>query len=323
MSGERPVVCGVPQGSVLGPLLFLIFVNHLPYYIRSKCKIFADDLKIYMKIRHGCDEEMSADLVSCQSDIDRLCCVSSSWGLILNSEKCVSIRFQRGFVDWDRVGLSDYSLYGQPIQKVSSHRDLGVIVDNKLKFHEHIRSVVDKASGLSANILRSTLCRDSSFMMPVFLAHIRPLIEFGSCVWNTGYLGDLRLLEGVQRRWTKKIRGLEDMSYLSRLRYLNLFSVKGRLLRADLVKCWKIFHGKCSIDPSELFTFPTRGGTRGHKYKLAHRNSRLECRLRSFSVRIVNIWNDLPCGVVELESLSAFKSALMVSLGDVLFDFVD
>ena len=155
--------------------------------------------------------------------------------------------------------------------------------------------------------------------MPVFLAHIRPIVKFSSCAWNTGYLVDLRLLEGVQRRWTKKIDGLQEMSYLSRSKYPNLFSVKGRLLRADIVKCWKIFNNKCSIAPSDIFAFPSRSGTRGHKYKLAHRQGRLECRRRSFAVRVVNACNDLPHDVVELESLSA----LLVCLGEALFDFAD
>ena len=322
-SGSRSVGCGVPQGSVLGPLLFLIFVNHLPHYIKSKCKIFADDLKIYMEIGRGSHEEMSSDLFACQSDIDKLSCVSSSWGLLLNVDKCVTIRFQRGIVGWEGVTSSDYFLYRQVIQRVSSHRDLGIIIDNQLKFHEHIRSIVSKTSGLSANILKSTICRDVAFMMPVFLAHVRPILEFGSCAWNTGYIGDLKLLEGVQRRWTKKIHGLEDMSYLSRLRYLNLFSVKGRLLRADIIKCWKIFHDKCSIAPSDMFVLPSRSGLRGHKYKLAHRLSHIECRKRFFTVRIVSVWNGLPSDVVELDSLSAFKNALAVCLGDALFDFAD
>ena len=198
-----------------------------------------------------------------------------------------------------------------------------MIVDNELKSHEHIRCTVNKASALCANILRSTLCRDLEFMMPIFIAHIRPSIEFGSTVWNTGYLGDLKLLESVQRGWTKKIWGLEDMSYECRLRHLNLFSVKGRLLRADIIKCWKIFHGKCSISPLDIFVLPTRTGTRGHKFKIAHRHSTIECRRRFFSLRVADVWNGLPGCVVELDSLSDFKASLFGCLGEILFDFVE
>ena len=86
---------GVPQGTVLGPLLFLLFVNYLPTYIISKCKLFADDLKIYLKIRHSNIINVSSDLYSCQKDIDTIVHVASSWGLQLNAEKYCVVRSTR------------------------------------------------------------------------------------------------------------------------------------------------------------------------------------------------------------------------------------
>ena len=197
----------------------------------------------------------------------------------------------------------------------------GVIVDSQLKFHEHVKSVANKCSGLSSNILNSTLCRAREFMIPIYISHIRPILEFGSCLWNLGYIEDTRLLEGVQRRWTKRIEGLEEFSYSQRLEILDLYSVKGRLLRADIIKCWKIFHGKCGVDPEELFVLAEGGTTRGHRYKVAHVHSTMECRRRSFSLRIVNLWNGLPDDVVALESVGSFKSAIHVYLGERLFAF--
>ena len=87
-----------------------------------------------------------------------------------------------------------------------------------------------------------------------------------TCVYGTRYIDDTKLLEGVQKRWTREIHGLEDLSYPQRLEILDLYSVKGRLMRADILKCWKIFHGKCGIDPEELFVPATGGTTRGHRY---------------------------------------------------------
>ena len=86
----------------------------------------------------------------------------------------------------------------------------------------------------SKNILAATVNRDRAFMLPLYITHIRPLLEYSSSLWNLGYVGDLKLLESVQRRWTKSIRGLEELEYAARLRALNLFSVKGRLLRHDI-----------------------------------------------------------------------------------------
>ena len=142
------------------------------------------------------------------------------------------IRFHRGAVAWQEIGaLAHYTLTDQTISVVTSHKDLGVTIDSSLRFHLHIRSIVNKASGLSANLLRSTLCRSPDFMVSLYKTHIRPLLEYSSCAWNTGYIGDLRMLESVQRKWTKHIDGLGELPYSERLQVLGLYSVQGRLLR--------------------------------------------------------------------------------------------
>ena len=161
--------------------------------------------------------------------------------------------------------MSDYYIQDLQIPIVSSHKDLGVLVDSSLRFHLHIKSIVSKASGLSANLLRSTKCRTRSFMVSLLISHIRPLLEFASCVWNTGFIGDLHLLESVQRMWTRHIEGLSHLSYEERLRELDLYSVQGRLLRADLIKYWKIFHNQSSVCPTDIFTLAPQVGTRGHR----------------------------------------------------------
>ena len=125
----------------------------------------------------------------------------------------------------------------------------------------------------------------------------------------------------MQRRWTKRIDALDEMSYSDRLSELNLYSVKGRLLRADLIKYWKIFHGKCCIDPEDLFVLAPQVQTRGHRFKLAHVPRSLECRRRFFSLRRVSAWNSLPDEVVGLESVDSFKRSIHVFLGQQLFDF--
>ena len=116
-----------------------------------------------------------------------------------------------------------YYLDGSEIELVTSHRDLGVLVDMSLRFHLHIRSIAAKASGIVSNSLKSTICRSPDFMMSIFIAHIRPLLEFSSSVWFTDFTEDMRQLESVQRRWTRQIAGLEDLQYHERLRELNLY----------------------------------------------------------------------------------------------------
>ena len=291
--------------------------------MRNKCKIFADDFKIYMATKLSDCVDVATHVLDCQRDIDVLVNVSKSWGLNMNVDKCAVLRFQRGDFDWHQLGiLSKYYIGCSPIRSYNDHRDLGVTVDITLKFHKHIQLVVNKAGGMASNFLRSTVCRSREFMLSLYISHIRPLLEFSSCVWNTGYAGDLKLLESVQRRWTKQIDGLQSIDYSTRLIMLNLYSVKGRLIRADMIKMWKIFHGKCSIDPADLFELAPVVGTRGHPFKIFHSRAGLECRCRCFAVRVVEIWNSLPDEVVCCDTVAQFKSKLHCELGELLFDFV-
>ena len=121
-------------------------------------------------------------------------------------------------------------LDGEQISLATEHKDLGVLVDNRLKYHAHILSTTCKAAGIANNIIRLTLCRSPAFMTFIWVTYIRPILEFGSTLWNTGYITCLRLLENVQRRWTKNVQGLESLSYNERLSSLNLFSVTAGLV---------------------------------------------------------------------------------------------
>ena len=94
-------------------------------------------------------------------------------------------------------------------------------------------------------------------------------------------------------------------------------------MRADVLKCWKIFHGKCGIAPSQIFHLVQDGVTRGHRYKIGHLYSSVECRRRFFSLRVASVWNSLPDEMVALECIGSFKAALHLFLGRRLFSYED
>ena len=146
-----------------------------------------------------------------------------------------------------------------------------MLADTELRFLGHIRSIVGKSSGMSVNLLNWTICRSREFMLTVYISHIRPLLEFYSYVWNLEYtISDKKLLDNVQRRWKKIIDGFGNLTYSERLKDRDLFSVEGRLLRADVIKCWKLFHSKCGICPEDIFVLARSGITRGHRSKIAY-----------------------------------------------------
>ena len=316
-SSSKAILSGVPQGSVLGPLLFLVYINHIGSQLSCKYKIFADDLKIY-----ACSTRPSEShtVSSLQSDIEILSRTSESWGLRLNASKCAVLRFTRGLRDQIDRTTSPYLLDGATLPFVNSHRDLGVLIDTSFKFHEHIASISHKASGLSHSFLKSTVCRHPDFMLFLLKTHIRPVLEYGSCLWNTGYVGDARKLERVQRRWTKRIDSLGELSYAERLSELGLYSVQGRLMRADLIQYWKILNGHCCISPESMFAQPNLT-TRGHRLKIHVRRSQTDVRQRFFSMRCVNLWNSLPEWVVTAPDLKSFKRSLEQAVPEKLVEY--
>ena len=157
-------------------------------------------------------------------------------------------------------------------------------------------------------------------MVDLFVSHIRPILDYCSPVWNVGYLGDMRLLESVQRRWTKEVENFHDLEYRERLNRLGLLSIRGRLLRSDLIKYWKILHLKLDAGLMNLFILAPQRGTRGHSFKLEIPRCHTDLKQRFFSVRNVGLWNSLPANVVECQTLSAFKQKLTLHLGIRLFE---
>ena len=133
-------------------------------------------------------------------------------------------------------------------------------------------------------------------------------------------MGDLRLLERIQRRWTRAVSGMTDVPYDERLRRLDLFSFKGRLIRTDLILVWKIINKQCAIECDKMFSFVS-SARRGHRYKIFVPRARLEVRRRFFSVRVISLWNSLSNDTVEADNIDRFKSLLKRDLGNILYDF--
>ena len=137
LSRERDVLSGVPQGSVLGPLLFLVYINNIADQLSTDYKIFADDLKLYACVgfRFSAGAPSPSSVAEVQRDIDVLHSTAASWGLKMNPGKCAVIHIPSKISVYTPVR---YMLNGHPLLSVSSHSDLGTIIDSDLKFHKHI-----------------------------------------------------------------------------------------------------------------------------------------------------------------------------------------
>jgi hypothetical protein len=187
-------------------------------------------------------------------------------------------------------------------------RDLGVLVDNRLTFAEHVNTIVVKGHLRANQILRCFLSRDLALLTRAFITYVRPILEYCSPVWSPCTASLVNRIESVQRRFTKRLFGYNSLSvaYDTRCAQLGIDRLETRRLRTDLVTCYKIIHGLVAINSDDFFEVVTNRATRGNSYKLVVPDSRIDCRKHFFAVRIVHVWNSLPDEIVSCNNLSGF-----------------
>lgn len=302
LSSWRPVVSGVPQGSVLGPLLFLLYINDVAdsFPGNVSIKLFADDIKVYMEI------ENNLDVAIFQQSINEVLKWATKWQLKLSYSKCCFMRvsLRRSATD------ACYTLNNSPLSRVSFCADLGVCMDSSLSFSKHINNVTVKAKQRASLLLRCFISKDPVILMKAFTVYVRPLLEYCSPVWSPCSVCNINLLESVQRCFTKRLLGMRNLSYEDRLKVLGLERLELRRLHADLITCYKIIHGLISIPFESFFQFNLQQNTRGHSLKLHYPDSRVTARAHSFAVRVILLWNRLPASVVLAENIHKFKKLL-------------
>ena len=300
---------GVPQGSVLGPLLFALYVNELPSLVSSKLLMFADDIKLYCTIRSP------EDCLTLQSDIDVLFEWSNHWLLSFNVVKCKVLHIGNA------PYIGNYRLDGIQLEIVEDIRDLGIQIDSKLKFHTHTDIVTKKAYRVLGLISKSFECKDSDVIVKLYTTLVRPIIEYNNILWGSSYILDNQKLEKVQRRATRMISSITHLPYLDRLRHLNLPSLQHRRRRGDLIYLYQLLKGTYDIN-NIFFTLSDSTTTRGHTKKLFKYRTNSYVRSNFYSNRVINDWNSLPQHIVDSPSVNDFKILLDSYFSNCLFDFV-
>lgn len=308
LSDNVTVISGVPQGSVLGPLLFLVYINDIVNIFddAAMVKLFADDVKIYIVI-----DDIS-DCFNLQTCLDRLFVWANKWQLIVSVPKCARLHVKNININrpnHNGVENFQYRLDSFKLPDVNCITDLGICVCSNLKFRTHINNIVSKAHQRSSLILRCFKCRDPGILLKAFLVYVRPLVEYCSQVWSPISITDINKLERVQRRFTSRLRGMQGLSYCDRLSKLNLQTLELRRLLADLIFVFKVIKGIVIVDKN-IFEFARVPGLRGHSLKLVKPLSVINSRKSFFSCRVIDTWNCLPETIVELNSVMLFKNAI-------------
>ena len=303
-STSREVTSGVPQGSVLGPLLFLIYINDLPTELLSRLSLFADDSKLFSRIIAN-KNKLKVDNIDggrqLQDDLDRVVEWAKKWKMEFNVDKCKVMH----------LGLNNprrsYNMGDTSLQTSEEERDLGVLIDHQLDFGKHIRTIVGRANRVLGMIRVSFACMNKTMFLSLYTALVRPLLEYCVQVWSPYKKKYIKLLEGVQRRATKLVPQLRDLEYDERLERLGLTRLVERRIRGDMIETYKIISGKERVDPGKFFQMNNFRG-RSHSRKIYEKYSRLNIRKYWFTQRVTDKWNKLTPAEVEANKTSSFKA---------------
>lgn len=303
---------GVPQGSHLGPALFILFINDIVNEVQdAKILIFADDVKIYHPVK------TIRDCVVLQKNLN----IISNWSILndlpLNLLKCKLISFHRSKIK-DLI-MFDYEIQSQKIDRVKSINDLGVMFDVNLDFKEHIENITSKAYKSLGFITRSTKeFKNVDTYVYLYKTIVLPTITYCSQIWSPHQDIYMNYLESIQRKFMRRASYkigrpmlITDHDYSVLAQRFDLCNIKSLHKFYDLCFVWRVLHGFVSCNTiTDIFV------TRHLEYGLRHARLFIEISSRdnfifqSSKGRLIRLWNLLPHDTRNLESIGLFKSQL-------------
>ena len=212
-SEQIQVTSGVPQGSVIGPKLFLIYINDLPEGLNCQVRLFADDTLLYRVVNN------SLDSINFQASIATVEQWAEKWGMGFNVTKTKFLAFGRLPNRGDASNYVPYSLKGDPIKEVTKAKYLGITIQSNLKFEDHMENTINKAMRILGMIKRNLHNAPRKNKLLAFTSLCRPILEYGSSVWDPHQIGHIKALEMVQNRAIRficKMRNKTDSITLNR-----------------------------------------------------------------------------------------------------------
>ena len=298
-SDKVPVLSGVPQGSVLGPSLFLFYINDLPEGITSTVRLFADDTIMYLAIKGKKDSK------SLQEDLNKLASWETKWDMEFHPDKCQVLSITRK----RRPIKSSYILHGKSLAHVDSVKYLGVTISSSLNWNEHISNITSKANRSLEFVRRNLRVSSKKVKETAYTTLVRPIVEYAAPVWDPHQAYLINKVEMVQRRAARYVcnRWHNTSSVSEMLTSLEWRSLRSRRMDAKLAMVYRIRNNMIAMPARTSLTPATRSFRYGNSASYIVPSARCDYYHHSFFPSSIRYWNTLPQTVVDSSSLDMFK----------------
>lgn len=299
VSTWKEVISGVPQGSVLAPIMFAIYVNDMDEGVTSYMSFFADDAKLLRRL------ESKRDCEQLQDDLEKIWKWGQKWEMEFNVKKCSVMEFGKSK---NRIS-GIYNLGDKEVKKVEFEKDLGVVITNDMTPDKQINKIIGETYNLLRSIKVAFAYMDEEMVKKILITMIRPRLEYAAILWSPSTKKNIRKLERIQRATTKLAPELSELTCEERLSKLELPTLEQRRERGDLLTIYRIMKNMEILDREDLLIWDTRN-TRGHGKKLKKDNYRRDVKRNSFPHRVVDVWNNLDEKIVCAKTIHEFKTNL-------------
>ena len=295
---------GVPQGSVLGPCLFLAYINDLPDRVTATSRLFADDTLIQKLIENENDRN------NVQKDLEQLEKWEGQWDMNFHPEKCNVLPVERSNNTKDNTSETEYFLHGHKLEKVTNAKYLGVTLQSNMKFNVHIDNICTKANKMLGMLRRNLRSAPEKTKELGYKSLVRPVLEYASSVWDPHTAKDIGKIEAVQRRAARFIKSKykKEDSVSAMIKDLKWNTLEQRRRKARLSMLYKIRHDQVQVKFVKLKRLKSRGGRRGHTEQYERVTCKSEYRNQTFLPKTVREWNSLDQETVNAQTVATFSS---------------